>query len=151
MRHLTTQEVLESFPFRQRKKVKLCKLDDVQWDSIEYLSWFHTSGHLAYIVFEASIGVRGLILEKKSFQGRRASMCSWCKTVHGSTGIATFSVSRVNNPASVIGDFVCVGLDCSAHIRGTGGVNSMRETIDLEQKAERLRSSLDDFFVRAYQ
>lgn len=49
MRQLTQEEILLSFPKKERNKVKLPDLDSIKWEHLDFLGWTHPSGHLGYV------------------------------------------------------------------------------------------------------
>lgn len=154
MRALTKEEIISAFSKKDQKKLKLPDLKIINWEIIDYFSWFHPSGHLAFIIYDNGLSLRGLVLEKnKPGFSQKAKMCGWCKTVHGGAGVVLFSTPKVNSPSIVIGEFICADLQCSYYIRGLKGPlpNQMRETISMENKIFRLLSSVDDFFNRSFE
>lgn len=147
MEPLARATILASFPKKQRKLVELPNLEETDWAALDFLGWRHTSGHLAYVVYEQEDRIRGLVLRLTPSGGTHQCMCSWCMTVHQGGGVALFT-AEASGTHRIHGVYVCANLQCSAYVRGSKRPNGcqMRETIGREQRIARLRSNMERFF-----
>lgn len=145
MRPLTKEEILSLF---SKKEIKIPDLSLIDWENLDFLGWVHPSGHLGFVVYEFSGKPRGIILERSSHSiGSGIKMCSWCHTLHTSSGVKLFSY-RIPKSKITIGDYICADLQCSLYIRGIKKTNisQMPENISLEKKIQRCRKNIEYFF-----
>ena len=151
MRVLNSEEILSAFPKKDRKNVKLPRnLEKIDWDNLDFLGWLHSSGHLAYMIFEWNGALEGLVLEKSLAAKRNISkMCSLCKTISGSQGIVLFSSTLRKNKKVSRAVYVCSDLQCSLRVRGkiALGANQMCETISTDDKIIRLLDGVEEFYL----
>ena len=154
MRKLSLEEIVASFPKKDRKLVRVSvDLSVVTWEDLDFLSWEHSSGHIAYVVYDKPY-VKGLVLYKeKPGNSKVVRMCDWCKTIHGGRGITIYSSPVINNRKIVKYISVCSDLQCSLLVRGKKnlGPNQMRETISEKKKIDRLNDGVRRFFDSVYQ
>lgn len=152
MEPLTRDVILASFSPKQRKLVELPDLENVDWDGLDYLGWQHSSGHLAYVVYQKNGHVQGIVLKQtKATKGTQQFLCSWCMTVHRGGGVTLFTAAT-HQTHRVQGVYVCADLQCSAYIRGRkrpAGCQ-MRETISQERRIARLGNNIERFFGRIH-
>lgn len=149
MEPLTREAILASFPPRQRKRVELYDLDRVGWDCLDFLGWTHSSGHLAYVVYQKDHMVRGVVLDKTRPSGAlKSKMCSWCMSIHSGGGVTLFSAEKAADKNRIRGEYVCTNLQCSAYVRGSAKPDGcqMNENIDREARIARLRDNVERFF-----
>jgi hypothetical protein len=150
MRALTKEEIICSFRPNERKKVKILDLQTIDWDVLDFLGWIHPSGHLGYIVYEFSSGLRGIVLERNQktlIQG--VGICALCYTIQGASNIRLFTY-KVPNSNIIIGDYFCGDLQCSLYIRKIKDpmVARIEENLNIDQKIERCKINLEKFFLR---
>jgi hypothetical protein len=149
MRILSKEEIILSFPSKERKKVKLPDLEKINWENLDFLGWIHPSGHLGYIVYEFQNGVlRGMVLERTPITlGRGARMCSLCYTLNTASQIRLFTY-RIPGKNITIGDYFCADLQCSLYIRKIKEpfLAQMQENLTIHQKIERCKKNLEKFF-----
>jgi len=153
MRKLSKEEILSSFSKKQRRKVKIPDLKNIQWEDIDFLGWIHPSGHLGYIVYNFKSSLVGLVLSrtKPSNPSKRAIMCHLCKTVHSTSfGVLLFTVQSYCNPKNESGNYICADLQCSLYVRGIkfASANQMPETISKDDKIIRLIEGVEEFILQ---
>ncbi len=149
MKPLTREEILLSFSKKERKEIKFPDLESIDWDNLDFLGWIHPSGHLGYVVYELPTRLRGIILERNSgIASTGIRMCSWCLTLHFSSGVKLFTY-KIPNSNITIGDYICADLQCSLYLRGIKktGISPMQETLSIEEKIERCRRNIEKFFL----
>lgn len=149
MEPLTREVILASFPPRQRKRVELPDLDGVDWECLDFLGWTHSSGHLAYVVYQKDRMVRGVVLSKTRPSGTlKSRMCSWCMSIHRGGGVTLFAAEKSRDKNRIHGEYVCANLGCGDYVRGTRKPDGcqMNENLDHEAAIARLRGNVERFF-----
>jgi hypothetical protein len=153
MQALSREQIVDAFPPRERRLIGRIPWDDVDWPSLDFCGWVHPSGRLGYIVVHTETGPRGMVLDRQAIRlaGPRRLMCSWCKTLHASGGVASFTVSVAGARHPIrLTEMACSDLACSLYLRGLRKADvPMPETLSLDARCVRLRSALADFFRRA--
>lgn len=139
---LSREEVLALVPRRERKDFKLPRdFDQIKWDTIEFLSWKHLSGHRAYLLENESGKPRLWVFECGiRSTSKHPSMCGLCNSIKKGSGVELFT-HRSDDKTRVIGFYFCSDLDCVDCVEKTNP-NSMRETISPEKKRERMLENL---------
>ena len=148
MRPLSREEILQAFSKKERKKVKLPEIDEIDWENLDFLGWIHPSGHLGYVVYEFPSGLRGIILERStSVVGHGIRMCSWCYTLNTASKVRLFTY-RIPGTNITIGNYLCADLQCSLYIRKLKEplVAQMQESLTISQKIERCKQNVEKFF-----
>jgi Ser-tRNA(Ala) deacylase AlaX len=69
MEPMSMETILNSFTKRQRRHVVVPDISRVDWTKCEYLSWMHTSGHMAYVVYNHQKPAIGLVLRRTKLTG----------------------------------------------------------------------------------
>jgi hypothetical protein len=125
------------------------------WDDLDFLGWRDPSGSdRGCLVAEHGGRLTGVILRcvPASAAGRpaggRSTMCSLCLTTHPGAGVTLMTAARRKSRDNSVGIRICADLDCSLYLRGkkdppAGG--RLSETLTVEEKAGRLRTSLSAF------
>jgi len=152
MKILNVAQIIDSFPFKGRKLVKIPNLELIDWEKIDFLGWLHPSGHLGYIVYELDGVVKGLVLEKTESVNRKPKSCAICLTIHSGAYVNLFSVKTVKNRDRSIGQYICYDLKCSLYVRGEKALTAsqMMETITKDEKINRLVKRLENFVREVY-
>jgi hypothetical protein len=140
---LRRDQVISAFPEEERQDISLPAFDRLQWRSLDFLGWCDRSGDKAFLVFEADGVASGLTLDRMPIHTStaRSFMCSICRTMHGSRGIANFTYrSRQGVGYHTLTDTFCGNLQCSLYVRGllNSDVSQFYETISVDRKVERL-------------
>ena len=151
---LSKLQIRQLFPHSSAAELALPDLAHVDWGVLDYFGWLHTAGHLGYVVFADSDGLKGLRLRRSlNMTSRpRTHMCSWCHHVYRSRGTALFSATvNGSDGRRSIGNRICRNLDCSLRIRNlvSDPPTYLPETLHIEHKSNRLRDSVKAFMVRA--
>jgi len=150
MRVLTKEEIVSSFPIKERKKLKILDLQKINWELLDFLGWIHPSGHLGYIVYEFPYSLRGVVSERnQKLIGNAVKMCSLCYTIHNHTNVRLFTY-KIPNSNITIGDYFCADLQCSLYIRKIKDpmVARIEENLTISQKIERCKTNLEKFFFK---
>ncbi len=139
----------------EAKRAALPDLDTMPWPDLDFLGWPDPSGsQRAYLILERHGEPVGLLLRQSSGVGAVGSaMCQICITSHSGSSVA-LSVARKTGAAGKKGDstgiYICRDLACSLYVRGkrVSGAASLRETLPLKARVERLQRNLDQFVDR---
>ncbi|MCO1599266.1 FBP domain-containing protein [Micromonospora sp. RHAY321] len=130
-------------------------LDLRPWTDLDFLGWRDPAAtQRAYLVAESDTGLVGVALRVAPQQtGRvRRSMCSLCLTTHTGDGVSLMTArkaGRDGRQGNSVGAYVCSDLACSLYLRGRKEAGRrLDETITLEEKVERTRSTLAAFLRR---
>lgn len=129
------------------------------WDDLDFLGWRDPSGSdRGTIVAEHDGQLTGVVVRcvpptaaGRSARGR-TTVCSLCMTAHPGTGVTLMTAPLRKNRDNSVGIRICADLDCSLYLRGIksppvmGG--RMPETLPLEEKVSRLRTSLEAFLAK---
>lgn len=125
------------------------------WGDLDYLGWRDPQsparGYLVARFGDRSWGV-ALRAPTSGVGVARASMCSLCLTVR-SGGVSLMVAPRAGKAGQhghTVGTNICADLSCSLYLRGKlqTGTPSMRETLTLDQRIDRLVGNLESFVVR---
>jgi hypothetical protein len=149
---LQRDQVISAFPDEERQDISLPALDRLQWSNLDFLGWCDRSGDKAFLVFEADGEASGLMLDRMPVHTSRARsfMCSICRTMHGSRGIANFTYrSRQGVGYHTLTDTFCGNLQCSLYVRGllSSDVSQFYETISVDRKVERLLTGIERYLA----
>lgn len=150
MKKVSREEILSLVHNRDKKNFKFPKnFENIDWNNIPFLTWFHPSGHKAYLLETESGNPRLWTLENdlKSTHSGKASMCSLCYYVGSSGEIKMFTFIPESNKNKTIGVHLCSDLNCAQNVTKIG-VNSMRETITKKEKIERMMKNLHEILLR---
>ena len=130
-------------------------LADRPWDDLDFLGWRDPSGSdRGCIVAEHGGRLTGVLLRcvPPSAAGRpggaRSTMCSLCLTTRPGGGVTLMTAARSKSRDNSVGIRICADLECSLYVRGLKHPPSgsrMSETLTVEEKASRLRESLEAF------
>ena len=160
MQSLSAAEVRASF--RNCSKGEASRLplprsmEDIAWDTLDLLGWSDPgSPTAAYLVAPWRTEIVGVTLRLSPERGatRRQNMCSLCTTVHSSTDVALMVARRpgaAGRAGNTVGAYLCTDLDCSLYARRLKRPTRVQppETLEPEQRVERLRANLDQFLRR---
>ncbi len=155
MNPLSSEEVFHAFT--DQTDLLLPDLDQVDWESLDYLGWVHPMGHLGFIVLQSPNdgSIRGIRMNRnpRRSRKRRVEMCSWCHHVHKSDGIAMFTVSvRGSEGRHTLGNVICKDLDCSLRIRNLVEPGTyMRETLYEPARIWRMQQTMHRWLGKARQ
>lgn len=160
MHALNESEVRGSFVNLTQGAVKRMNtprdLADRPWPDLDYLGWRDPQAPgRGYLVAVREDGLVGIALRASDGSaGRpRKNMCSLCMTVHAGGGVALLVAPRAGKAGQQghsVGTYICADLQCSLYLRRklSTGTPIMHETLDLEQRVERLSANLDAFVTR---
>ncbi|HEY9564918.1 MAG TPA: FBP domain-containing protein [Nocardioides sp.] len=160
MEPLTEPEIRASFvncTKGEAKRAGLPDLDEVPWQDLDFLGWADPSGsNRAYLVLRRVDGPVGLLLRQSSPSDRtvrRTKLCQVCVTQHSGDAVC-LAVAPKTGAAGKKGDstglYMCRDLACSLYARGkrVPSAATIRETLTLEARVERVREQLDVFVNR---
>ncbi len=161
MNPLTEAEVRASFvkcSLGAVKRAYVPALSSMPWEDLDFLGWRDPKApDRAYLVAPWTNRLIGLALRsnvKRPKTLMRSSMCSICLTVHASSGVSTFAAPRVGESGrngNTIGGYWCTDLKCSLYVRGilhSEAAVLMEETLEVDERIERLRGKLDQFLSK---
>ena len=101
--------------FRKDKKLKLPKLEMVDWHSISYLSWLDSGTQRQYIVIEkdgAFVALRGVSQPQYATKG----ICAICNQ-HGAVHLFTATVKGNADMYTSYSNYICDDVEtCNAHV-----------------------------------
>lgn len=144
MRKISREEILSLVHRRDRENFKFPKnFESIEWDRIPFLTWFHSSGHRAYLLETENGNPRLWTLEidtKKEQKRKVPSMCDLCCYVGKSNEIRMFTHRIESNRNKVIGFHFCSDLKCSENVFKLSP--NLRETITQDRKVERMMENL---------
>ncbi|GHJ49238.1 hypothetical protein Cs7R123_65800 [Catellatospora sp. TT07R-123] len=124
------------------------------WDDLDYLGWRDPATEdRAYLVFPSPTGLIGAALRVSQQSGlMRRSVCTLCLTSHEGDGVALMTArlagagGRQGNSAGL---YLCADLACSLYLRGKKAAGRpIGETLDLDEKVQRLTTNLAAFLAR---
>jgi hypothetical protein len=152
MNPLQRDQVISAFPAEDHQDLSLPAFDRLQWRNLDFLGWCDRSGDKAFLVFEADGEASGLLLDRMPIHTStaRSFMCSICRTMHGSRGIANFTYrSRQRVGYHTLTDTFCGNLQCSLYVRGllSSDVSQFYETISVDRKVERLLTGVERYLA----
>jgi hypothetical protein len=146
MKKLTTKQIEDSFTKRV-KDLKIPDLAGINWETREFLAWFHNDGSKAYLCTyykDTPLGIELAIT--KAGNSLHTKMCSLCHTLHAGNSISLFTYSVIRPQYRTFGDYFCTNLNCSGYVRGTNTHNvQMQEDFTSEDKVIRLEMNLEKF------
>ncbi|MFG3554559.1 FBP domain-containing protein [Micromonospora sp. NPDC047557] len=153
---LTERAIRASFVnCTQGEAKRLAVPSDLQthpWDDLDFLGWRDPAApQRAYLIAETDDGPVGVALRVAPQQtGRtRRSMCSLCLTTHTGDGVSLMTArkaGREGRQGNSVGAYVCSDLACSLYLRGRKHAGPrMHETLSVEEKIERTRTTLAAF------
>ncbi len=144
---LSAEQIILSFPKKERSLVKMPDLTDIDWCTRDFLGWLHPSGHLGYIVYELDGVLVGLVLEKTRALSQRPKSCALCLTMHGGRYVNLFTAKTARNKERSVGQYICHDLLCSLYIRGLKAptASQMAEHMNSHAKSRRLITNLEAF------
>jgi hypothetical protein len=147
---LQRDQVISAFPAEDHQDLSLPAFDRLQWRNLDFLGWCDRSGDKAFLVFETDGEASGLLLDRMPVHtsNARSFMCSICRTMHGSRGIANFTYrSRQRVGYHTLTDTFCGNLQCSLYVRGllSSDVSQFYETISVDRKVERLLTGVERY------
>lgn len=157
---LTPEEIRASFVNCSKGEAKRLplprSLDTTRWEVLDLLGWSDPGAPgAAYLVAPWRGQTVGLTLRLPADRRatRRQNMCSLCTTVHSSTDVALMVAPRAGasgRSGNTVGAYLCADLDCSLYARRLKRPARVQptETLDEEQRVERLRESLDHLVRR---
>lgn len=121
---LTDERIRASFinaSLRERKAVTLPDLDDVSWDSLDYLGWRDPKyPQLGYVVVDLDGETVGILLRQSEGRTRSRPQCSWCEDVLLPNDVVFFVAKRAGDAGrkgDTVGTLVCSQFECSANVR----------------------------------
>ena len=155
MQALKREEVIAAFD--NRKDLVIPDLEEIEWQTLDYLGWIHPSGHEGYVVLQspntgAVCGIR-MNRSQRGAKKRRMEMCSWCHHVHKANGTAMFSVTvKGSDGRHILGNVICKNLDCSLRVRNlVAPVSFMRESLYEPARIWRMQQQMHKWLERAKQ
>ncbi|CAM3415278.1 FBP domain-containing protein [Isoptericola cucumis] len=106
----------------ERQRMIVPDLDEVPWDSLEYLGWRDRKQPLsAYVVMWIDDVPVGMLLRATERTGpRRAVMCAWCEDVVETSDVQLYVARRAGaagRKGDTIGTLVCSDFRCSRNVR----------------------------------
>lgn len=136
--------------------MNLPTLDAQPWEAMDFLGWVDAKAPLrAAIVVPGEAGPVGIRLRRNAHGGGRGTrMCSWCCTVHPSSGVSLMVAGRAGKAGrngNTVGVDVCSDLRCSGYVRGWAPlptISLVGESATAERKTERLLGNLHLFVQR---
>jgi len=161
MKTLSESEIRASFggcTSGERKRLRIPDFAEVDWDSLDFLSWISRSNaQTGYLVSTDDDGrITGLVLHATTpgNSPTKQSMCSLCRTVHSLGGVTLFSTtkwSEAGRHGDTVGDYICTDLSCSAYVRGLKqtGRTQMPVTLTVNEKIAELQLYTALFVERA--
>ena len=159
MKPLTESEIRASFVNCSRGEAKRLHvprdLRALPWGDLDYLGWVDPrSPARRHLVAAVDGTTYGLVLRaNESGAGvARRNMCSLCITVQ-SGGVSLMVAPRAGRSGqqgNSVGTYICSDLSCSLYVRGRlqTGTPGMHETLDVDQRVERLVTNLESFVRR---
>ncbi len=159
MKPLTESEIRASFVNCSKGEAKRLNvprdLSDRPWEDLDYLGWTDPQAPARrYLVADVDGATYGLVLRinEASVGIARKSMCSLCITVQ-SGGVSLMVAPRAGRSGqqgNSVGTYICSDLSCSLDVRGRlqTGTPGMHETLDVDQRVERLVTNLESFVRR---
>ena len=129
-------------------------LGDQPWEQLDYLGWRDPqSPTKGYLVTRIDDRLLGLALRAPTATpGPRRSMCSLCLSQHsgGVDLMVAPRAGRSGRQGNTVGTYICADLRCSLYIRGVlrTETSTVRETLTVEQRVERLVGNLAAFVTR---
>ncbi|MEV4384694.1 FBP domain-containing protein [Micromonospora sp. NPDC049580] len=153
---LTERAIRASFVnCTQGEAKRLAVPSDLQthpWDDLDFLGWRDPAApQRAYLIAETDDGPVGVALRVAPQQtgSTRRSMCSLCLTTHTGDGVSLMTArkaGREGRQGNSVGAYVCSDLACSLYLRGRKHAGPrMHETLSVEEKIERTRTTLAAF------
>lgn len=111
----------------------------------DYIKWIEPSGHRAYLVFldPDQPQALGVVFRRTSSSDSPAQMCQWCHSVRSGNGVGLLTSS--SGTRRRVGLYLCRDLGCKEQLTEGPRVNDMRETLDVEQKMQRVLRRMADF------
>ncbi|KGN38154.1 FBP domain-containing protein [Knoellia subterranea] len=128
MRPLTETEIRDSFVNASKREVAQASLPDLEnldWDSIEYLGWVDAKRPLGYAVVDLGSELRGVILRAApppaALGGRRRSaICTWCEDPLETQDVSLYVAKRsgaAGRKGDTVGTLICTQFVCSSNVR----------------------------------
>ncbi|HWU21346.1 MAG TPA: FBP domain-containing protein [Nocardioides sp.] len=125
------------------------------WDDLDFLGWRDPQARArGYLVAPHESGLIGVVLRAPdATSATRKNICSLCITLHPRGGVTLLVAPRSGRAGAKgdsVGTYICADLRCSLYARKklTTGTAAMHETLEVEQRVERLRGNLADFLRR---
>jgi hypothetical protein len=150
MNLLTREQLISAFTPEDQPALSLPAFDHIQWDNLDYLGWCDRTGSKAFLVFDTDGETSGIALDRMAIRttSARSFMCSLCRTVHGMSGIASYTYKcRRGTGYHTLTDMFCGNLQCSLYVRGILAPDGLQfyETISVDRKVERLHEGMERF------
>ncbi|NRA63888.1 MAG: FBP domain-containing protein [Pseudobacteriovorax sp.] len=150
MKDLSQVNLIEGFYKDDRTHWSPPKLSNVDWGSIDFLSWKHEKNGNYYLLMEQEDGdgVRGFVVEMNAGHGVNKNSCSLCHARNQDIGVKAAFIKTNSNPRRKIGIHVCGDLGCSHRVRGILPSIFPFETITVGRRIERLQERLNRLLLR---
>jgi len=95
--------------FRKEKKLKLPKLENIEFSSLTYLGWRDLTTNKLYIVYNMDDKLVGMIGRTINVKGKGSNLCALCKSSGPSSQVAFVSVvSKSSKNYRSLGFYVCM-------------------------------------------
>lgn len=143
MRPLSSEAVLAAFDAIDLPSVVTPDLTYAAWDDLDFLSWRHPDGGLAYVVIPLPERPVGLVIRLSHTRGR--TMCDLCYGMDRDAGTMMVMVDNWARPRTAHGLCICSDFECSAGARGLKYMYRMGETITAGRRVERLQRNVELF------
>lgn len=114
----------------------------------DYVSWREPSGHRTYLVFNDPVRNQplGVVFERSHGSQKVPMMCEWCHSVRPQSDVALMTATASEKRR--VGVHLCSDLLCKERILGAPGINDMRETLNQQEKIQRLLLKMINFSGR---
>lgn len=152
MEPVDRQLLKEAFSKRVRRVPSIPDPSGTNWEDIDFYSWFHFSGHEAYLAFWQDGELVGRVLHVTRQTSIRATICSVCLTAHPPAGARYFTTTTTRDGRRVaLGHIMCSDLKCSLYVRRiiSAGAAQMTEHLSIPQRVARLRHNLEQLWGRS--
>ena len=150
MRAYTLEDIKASFLADDLRHWRDPKLDLIQWQEIDFLSWKHPVDGNYFACLECEGKLIGLVVQMNSGVGNSRNTCALCGASNHEIGTKACFVETRRNPRKKVGTHICADLACSERVRGERAGLFSYETISTGRRIERLQERLIRFAKRTF-
>lgn len=126
MHALTEKQLRSAFvnaSQRERTIMSLPALDELDWDSLDYLGWRDAKlAGVGYVVVELDGQAVGIQLRRAESKPNSRAQCSWCEDVTLPNDVVFYSAKRAGKSGrngNTVGTLVCESFECQVNARRT--------------------------------